>query len=191
MSIKNLAKRFTLISLILVLTTVIKFSQTGGNFEIEKSVVASGGNTSAGGNFTLESTSGQPTLNASPQDGQYQVLSGFWTPVFAPTAASVSVSGRVTLLNGRGMPRAIVSYIDGSGNIKTEQTSPFGYFRFTNVEVGQTYIFQVSAKGYLFAPQVINVDDSISSLNFSPLTKGQIKTVTKEDEDNLPTTNMK
>ena len=89
------------------------------------------------------------------------------------------------------MPRAIVSYTDGFGNIKTARTNTFGYFRFENVEVGQTYIFQVSAKGYLFAPQVINVQDNINGLNFSPVGKGQMQTETKEDSDNLPKTKMK
>ncbi len=191
MSINKSVKRFVVNFLIMALTAGLAFSQTGGTYEIEKSVIASGGNTSSGGTFTLDSTSGQSVLNASPSGGTFSVLSGFWTPVFAPTAASVTISGRVLLLNGSGMPRSIVSYTDSLGNIKIAQTSSFGYFRFENVEVGQTYIFQVSAKGYLFAPQVINVDDSINGLNFSPLSKGQIQTETKEDSDNLPTIKMK
>ncbi len=87
----------------------------------------------------------------------------------APTAANVSISGRVLTVNGLGIPHSIVNFTDADGNIRTARTNQFGYFRFDDVEVGQTYIFQVSAKGYLFAPQVINVGDSISGLNFSPL----------------------
>lgn len=178
-------------AIILMVISITAFTQTGGTYEIEKSVIASGGDTSLGGNFTPESTSGQRVSNASPNGGTYQILSGFWTPVFAPTAASVMISGKVSLLNGRGIPRAVVSYTDSLGITKNARTSTFGYFRFDNVEVGQIYIFQVSAKGYLFASQVINVDDNISGLNFSPIAKGQIQTETKEGSDNLPTTKMK
>jgi hypothetical protein len=178
-------------AIVLTMISITAFSQTGGTYEVEKSVIASGGNTSSGGNFTLESTSGQTVSNASPNGGTFSLLSGFWASTFSPTAASVTISGRVSLLNGRGMPRGIVSYMDSSGNIKTTRTSTFGYFRFEDVEVGQTYIFQVSAKGYLFAPQVINVGDKIIGLNFSPVGKGQTQTETKEGSDNLPTKKMK
>jgi len=146
------------------------FSQTGGTFEIEKSVIASGGNASSGGTFTLESTSGQTVSNASPSGGTFSILSGFWTPIFTATAASVTVTGKVSQLNGRGIAQAIVFYSDVSGNVKTTRTGSFGYFRFENVEVGQTCIFQVSAKGYLFAPQVVNVQENISDLNFISMT---------------------
>lgn len=191
MSIKKSVKRFVVNFLIMALTAGLAFSQTGGPYEIEKSAVASGGNTSSGGTYALESTSGQSVSNALLQGGTFQILSGFWTPGFAPTAASVTISGRVFQLNGSGMPRASVSHTDGFGNIKTAQTSSFGYFRFENVEVGQTYIFQVSAKGYLFAPQVINVSESINELNFSPLSKGQMQNETIHDADNLPATKLK
>lgn len=189
-SIRRFGAVVSAIGLIMLIANA-NFAQTGGTYEIEKSVIASGGNTSSGGTFSLESTSGQSVSNASPSSGIYQILSGFWTPAFAPTAASVAISGRVLFLNGSGMPRAFVSYTDGFGNIKTAQTSTFGYFRFENVEVGQTYIFQVSAKGYLFAPQVINVSESINRLNFSPLSKGQIETGTRQDGDNFPATKLK
>ena len=165
-------RKFAASFITIILATIPAFPQTGGNFEIEKSVVASGGNTSAGGDFTLESTSGQNVLDATPQGGTFQIFTGFWTPQFAPTAASATISGKVMTANGRGLPRAIVSSTDGFGNIKIARTNMFGNFRFTNIEIGQTYIFEVSAKGYLFAPQIINVQDNISGLNFLPLGKG-------------------
>lgn len=171
MFINRSAKSIVVILLNIFLTVNFVFTQTGGDFEIEKSVIASGGNTSSGGSFTLESTSGQKVLDATPQGGTFQLFTGFWTPQFAPTAASVAISGKVLQANGRGIPLAIVSSTDGFGNIKIARTNIFGNFRFNNVEVGQTYIFEVSAKGYLFAPQVITVQEDISGLNFLPLGK--------------------
>lgn len=100
----------------------------------------------------------------------------------APTAASVTVSGRVSAENGRGIPRSGVKVIGGEDGVRTVMTNSFGYFRFDNVEVGQTYIFEVSAKGYLFAPQVVTVQDNISGLNFSPLVARQ--ETSKEGADN-------
>ncbi len=171
MLIDNSTTRFAAIFLTLVLTAISAFSQTGGTYEIEKSVIASGGNTSSGGNFTLESTSGQTVSNASPQGGAYQILSGFWTPVFAPSAASVTVSGKVSQSGGNGISQATVRFTDGDGIVRTARTSSFGYFQFEEVEVGQTYIFEVSARRYIFAPQVVTVFENVAGLNFATLGK--------------------
>ncbi len=161
---------------VFVLTNPITtFSQTGGTYVIEKSVIASGGNTSSGGNFSLQGTGGQSVSNASPQGGTFQILSGFWTPVFAPTAASVSISGRVSFVKGSGIPRALVQFVDSSGTVRLALTNNFGYFRFDDVEVGQTYVFEVFAKGSIFAPQVLNVQGEITGLDFFSLNQFPVR----------------
>ena len=83
-----------------------------------------------------------------------------------PTAAGVSVSGRVFTPNGRGLGNAQVILTNPNGNTSTVITSPFGYFRFESVSVGETYIFNVSSKRYQFAPQVVYVSDQLNELNF-------------------------
>lgn len=84
----------------------------------------------------------------------------------APTAASVSVSGQI-LAGKTGVNRAVVYLTDGNGATRTALTNSFGYYRFDDVEVGQTYIFSVSHRRYTFAPQVLNLIEETNDLNFS------------------------
>lgn len=85
----------------------------------------------------------------------------------APTAASVSIGGRVLDTSGRGVSRAYVSMIGADNEIRTAQTNSFGYFRFDEVSVGEIYILQVRHKQYSFAPQIITVKNDIKNLNFT------------------------
>ncbi len=85
----------------------------------------------------------------------------------APTAANVSVGGKVQTASGRAIPRAIVSMTDSSGQIRTARSNPFGYFRFDDVSVGENYVFDIRAKGYSFVPQVLNINEDIRDLNFT------------------------
>jgi len=89
--------------------------------------------------------------------------------VAAPTAASVSIGGRVFGGSGRGLRNAYVILTDDQGTSRTVQTSAFGYYRFEEVEVGRTYILTVQSKRYEFEPQVIFVTDELTELNFYPV----------------------
>ncbi len=86
-----------------------------------------------------------------------------------PTAANVSISGRVMTAAGRGLPRTTVILTDMDGNSRTAGTSMFGYFRFDDVEVGNTYILTAVSKGYVFEQQTISILDEISDLEFIAL----------------------
>ncbi len=86
----------------------------------------------------------------------------------APTATpSVTVSGRVVSVSGRGIFRARLILTDSEGNIQTAYTNPFGYYRFREVTVGKTYTLTIRAKGYEFAPQVMTITGEIENLNFT------------------------
>ncbi len=90
---------------------------------------------------------------------------------FAPTAASVSISGRVLTADGddaRGLANATVYLTKASGETVTRRTSSFGYNRFENIEAGQTVIISIVSKRHQFAPQVINVTEELTGLNFAP-----------------------
>lgn len=86
----------------------------------------------------------------------------------APTAASVTVSGRATSASGRGISRASVIMWDDQGNAVRTVTNGFGYYSFFGVEAGRTYIFSIASKTYVFSEplRTINVDDAVDSLNF-------------------------
>ena len=86
----------------------------------------------------------------------------------APTAALVSVGGRVTTSKGRGIGKVYVTMIDPEGNSRTALTSTFGYYRFTDVPVGETYVLSVASKRYSFNPstQIRSIDEEIRDINF-------------------------
>ena len=83
------------------------------------------------------------------------------------TAASVSVGGRVTTADGRGIAKARVSLTDAKGETRAALTNSFGYFRLADVRAGETYVFSVSAKRYMFsrpaqARQILEDTDDIN-----------------------------
>jgi CSLREA domain-containing protein len=90
--------------------------------------------------------------------------------VQAPTAAGISIGGRVLVNNGRGLSNALVYLTAQSGETRTARTNPFGYYRFTDVAVGQTLIVNVFHKQYQFNPQVVSINDNIANLDFTPQT---------------------
>ena len=83
-----------------------------------------------------------------------------------PTAASVSISGRVLNSNGRGISKAIVSLINGNGETISAITNPFGYYRFTEIQAGETYVASVRHKRFTFTPQVVTVLEDLAALDF-------------------------
>lgn len=100
--------------------------------------------------------------------GTSGVLAGiaYYTPPLAPSAATVMVGGQVTTASGRSISRARVALTDGNGETRYAFTSSFGYFRFEEIQVGETYIFEVRHKSYQFVPQVLTINDEVIDLNF-------------------------
>lgn len=86
--------------------------------------------------------------------------------VFSPTAASVSIGGRVLTPEGSGLRNALVTIRGADGETKTTLTSAFGYYRFAGVQAGQTFVLRVVSKRYQFAAQTINVGGETNDLNF-------------------------
>lgn len=87
--------------------------------------------------------------------------------LIGPTAAVVSVSGAVFSSKGAGVSKAIVTLNNSHGQIQTALSNSFGFYRFDNVTVGETYIFTVSSKRYQFTPLVLAVNEEIVDLNFT------------------------
>jgi hypothetical protein len=69
--------------------------------------------------------------------------------------------------DGRALSNAIVQLTDGSGNVRSAISSPFGYYRFEDVEAGATYILGVASKRYTFAPRLVQVLDEIIDLDLT------------------------
>lgn len=88
---------------------------------------------------------------------------------FAPTAADVSISGRVIDRGGRGVARVMLELADKAGNTLTARTNIFGYYAFDPVAAGQTYILTANAKNRRFTdnPRVVNALDDLTGTDFT------------------------
>ncbi|HVE56056.1 MAG TPA: carboxypeptidase regulatory-like domain-containing protein, partial [Pyrinomonadaceae bacterium] len=121
----------------------------------------------ADGFYTLTPFNG--VNNFSPPNATVAALTsdaaGINFQTFAPTAANVSIGGRVITPDGRGLKNARVVLTDSNGRIQTVSSSTFGYYRFEGIEVGRTYVLNVESKKYRFQPQVLTVNVELTDLN--------------------------
>ena len=53
-----------------------------------------------------------------------------------------------------------------NGNTWTVMTNPFGYYRFVDVQVGQTYLFSPRHKWHEFQPRAVTINDDLTGLDF-------------------------
>ncbi len=84
-----------------------------------------------------------------------------------PTAASVSVGGRISDESGRGIPRVAVKMIGTDGVERHAITNPFGYYHFDGVQAGQTYVFAATAKNHQPVSFVRTITDEVNDLNIT------------------------
>lgn len=80
----------------------------------------------------------------------------------APTAASVTVAGRISTSDGYAVSNAVVTITNQIGEVKTARSGPFGYYSFDSIEVGQLYILNASHKRYQFVPRALSVIDEVT-----------------------------
>lgn len=85
-----------------------------------------------------------------------------------PTAAGVSVSGRVLTDDGRGLMNASVTLTDMQGQTLTTRTSSFGYYLFDDLNAGQMYVIAVSSKRYTYTPRVVTANGILNAEDFTP-----------------------
>lgn len=107
------------------------------------------------------------TTNAAGTD-EWVGIDDITIGCFAPTSASVSVSGRILEPKGGGIARATVLMTDQEGITRSVRTNSFGVYNFEGVTAGKTYIINVFTKNYQFTPQVIPVNENIIELDFYP-----------------------
>ena len=111
--------------------------------------------------FDMKITADRMIRVATHGRGVYQI------PALAPTAASVSVGGRVLDNIGRGISKAVVQITDQNGITNSVRTNQFGYYRFDDVEAGEVYTVNARHKRYRFSPQVVSIQDSLTNLNLT------------------------
>jgi hypothetical protein len=164
---KAISQHIFIVLVFVCFMTNVTFAQTGGNFTITQSVVAGGGNSAAVSGFALEATSGQAAAGNALNGTPFDLTSGFWNALVAPTAATVSVGGRVLSFEGRFIPSVRVLLTNQNGETRTAISNQFGYYCFDEVTVGETYVLTVTHKRHQFAPQILTVIEEINDLNFT------------------------
>jgi hypothetical protein len=145
-------------------------AQSGGPFSITQSVIAGGGTQDAsGGLYSLKGTIGQAAAGTESTGGYYRIRGGFWAESpLAPTAAPVTISGRITTARDRGIRNVRVTLTYPSGEMRVAFTGSFGYYAFHEVPAGSSYIITAEAKHYTFAQSSVHVNafDDITGVDF-------------------------
>ncbi len=106
---------------------------------------------------------GQPRpFNTLPDIGADEVQS-------VPTAGEVSINGRVTFADGRGI-RGVTVTVYG-GNLvapRSSITSSFGYFRIDGLTAGQSYVVSVSGKRFIFdvTARIVSAGEDAFNIDF-------------------------
>ena len=108
--------------------------------------------------------------------GEVQSLSPFvLAQELAPTAAYVSVGGRIFTVDGRGISGVRITLTDTiAGEVRHAISNAFGYYRFDDVPVGQTYFMTVASKRHVFDPdtRVISLDDELTDVDWIAAVNG-------------------
>ena len=145
-------------------------AQTGGTFDLSHSVIASGGGSaSTGGAYNVSGTAGQDVAGVASSGATFDLHGGFWFQNLAPTAAAVSITGRVTTSDGSGIRGVRLTLTSPDGARRTAIASTFGYYAFDGVEVGRTYVLEIAAKKYTFTnpTRVFSLQDHITGMDFT------------------------
>lgn len=118
-------------------------------------------------NFRFDSNSPPQIANATV--GFFKTGQPITVPVQVPNAVQTgpfSISGRVMNSAGQVLSYARVSITDSMNNTRTTTTTSFGYYRFDDVTGGGNYTISVEARRYTFTPQVMQINQNLTGLDF-------------------------
>ena len=93
----------------------------------------------------------------------------FTNTQLTPSAALVSVGGRVVDSAGRSLSGVRVTLTDSNDNVRTAISSNFGYYRFDEVESGHLYVISAASKRYTFQNHVISVLDDLTEFDLTSI----------------------
>lgn len=98
---------------------------------------------------------GSPRVNAV--DGQVELSNA------APNQAEIS--GRLLTAIGHGVPNTRVTLTDSNGQTRSILSNGFGVYRFSGLQVGQTYTISVQGRRYVFTPLTVSVTGQLVSVD--------------------------
>lgn len=147
-----------------------------GPYNEPGSAIGGTGPQTLNGTFGLSNANGVWSLYVRDDGGTFVpeaitgCISGGWSLEFLPlTASGVTMAGRVTTADGRGIRNAhVVVSGDGLAEARTATTGSFGYFSFEGLTAGQTYVVTVNSQRYTFSvpSRVITLVDNMADVNF-------------------------
>jgi uncharacterized delta-60 repeat protein len=114
--------------------------------------------------IVLAGTAGGPTGN-----GNFAVLRYVG---IAPTAAQVTLGGRITTVSGTGVSGVYVTLSGGSlPQPLVALTNSFGYYNFYDIPVGSSYVLTPTHHSYTFSPTnlLVNLMDEYLNANFTAI----------------------
>lgn len=82
-----------------------------------------------------------------------------------PTAAGATISGRALSATGLPLARVTVILSGANGQTRTAVTGPFGYYTFTDVEVGQDYVVTAYSKERVFKARLLSVTGAVANFD--------------------------
>jgi hypothetical protein len=119
-------------------------------------------------NVTAAALNGDGALgNVDLTDQNFALV--LYNVVLNSTAAVADIRGRVSDQFGMGIARTTMTLTNSRGATgQTALTNSFGYYHFTDIQTGESYIITPRNKKYVFSPQSIfyNHLDEVSGLNF-------------------------
>jgi hypothetical protein len=127
-----------------------------------------------GGTFGGQNPNGAWTLyvrnDGGGAFGASSVSAAGWGIQFiAPTAAPVSISGRVMTANGQGISGAVVTVTGGGlAEPMTARTGTFGYYTFDGIVPARVYIVSAESRRFTIANAVrsVSLTDTVAGLDF-------------------------
>jgi len=143
---------FAALSFLIVTTP----AQTGGDYTITQSVIATGGGTSSGGNFTVESTNGQPLAGGLISNPPFNLFSGFWTPELFLQPGTVS--GKITYANALTSTAVPFTTLTAAGSLPLSGISDSN---------GDYSLSGFASGAYTITPSKTNQVNGISNLDAS------------------------
>ncbi len=158
-------------SILFVVMSASVLAQTGGTYNLSHNVIAGGGGSqSTGGVYTVDGTVGQPAAGTNSAGGTYSLRGGFWAfQALTPTAASVSLNGRVVISGGQ-MSRVQIILTDViSGMVRVARPNSFGYYSFDELEVGHFYVIRAESPHLIFTPVLYEIMllDAATEIDFT------------------------
>lgn len=115
--------------------------------------------------ITIENSPTDLEVSNTPARPVVTAFSDGAVHVLAPSAAGVSVSGRVFAGEFSTIPGVLVMLTDSDGNTFATRTNSFGCFKFIEIPAGQTYTLSLTHKRYTLNSQVLSISDNVVNLN--------------------------